>query len=114
MQTDTNRLTFRWVEIESNTRRVMEVLGNGRHLIYNESEKLKQAVRERLGNISSQWDYLQEKTKEKNEKLKEVSKQYDHIMGIKYINFWMGDIETLLINQDIGNAECCKELVRTT
>lgn len=82
----------------------MEVLGNGRHLIYNESEKLKQAVRERLGNISSQWDYLQEKTKEKNEKLKEVSKQYDHIMGIKYINFWMGDIETLLINQDIGKG----------
>ncbi|XP_045481667.1 spectrin alpha chain-like [Harmonia axyridis] len=92
-------------EIESNTRRVMEVLGNGRHLIYNEeSEKLKQAVRERLGNISRQWDYLQEKTKEKSEKLKEVSKQYDHIMGIKYINFWMGDIETLLINQDIGKG----------
>lgn len=92
-------------EIVANEKRVETILDHGHELIETEKcEKLKAAVERRLLYITNQWDNLREKTKETTEKLKEVSKQYNHIMSIKYMNLWMSSIETLLMNSDLGKC----------
>lgn len=56
----------------------------------------------RLASIADQWDYLTQKTTEKTVKLKEANKQRTYIAAVKDLDFWLGEVESLLTSEDSG------------
>lgn len=56
----------------------------------------------RLESIASQWDFLTQKTVEKSMKLKEANKQRTYIAAVKDLDFWLGEVESLLTSEDSG------------
>jgi spectrin alpha len=65
---------------------------------------LEDQVENRLKKITEQWEFLVQKSTEKNLKLKEASKQQTFNAAIKDIEFWLSLINTQLShnNQDYG------------
>jgi len=55
-----------------------------------------------LGSIADQWEYLTQKTTEKSLKLKEANKQRTYIAAVKDLDFWLGEVESLLTSEDSG------------
>lgn len=62
----------------------------------------EEAVRKRLVSIADQWEYLTQKTTEKTVKLKEANKQRTYIAAVKDLDFWLGEVESLLTSEDAG------------
>src|SRR6218665_1854822 len=90
-------------ELNANQDRIQQVLLMGDKLI----EKGKcsgsdDAVKQRLIVITEQWKHLTEKTTEKSLKLKEADKQRTYNAAVKDIDFWLGEVETLLKSDDVG------------
>ena len=56
----------------------------------------------RLESIASQWEFLTQKSAEKSLKLKEANKQRTFIAAVKDLDFWLGEVESLLTNEDVG------------
>nr|CAD7266031.1 unnamed protein product [Timema shepardi] len=56
----------------------------------------------RLASIADQWEYLTQKTTEKTVKLKEANKQRTYIAAVKDLDFWLGEVESLLTSEDSG------------
>ena len=56
----------------------------------------------RLARITEQWEFLVQKSTEKNLKLKEASKQQTFNAGVKDIEFWLGLVENQLQNEEYG------------
>lgn len=59
-------------------------------------------LKSRLGSIADQWEYLTQKTTEKSLKLKEANKQRTYIAAVKDLDFWLGEVESLLTSEDSG------------
>ena len=59
----------------------------------------------RLESLASQWEVLTQKSAEKSLKLREANKQRTFIAAVKDLDFWLGEVESLLTNEDV-----CKDL----
>ncbi|KAG5885767.1 hypothetical protein JTB14_031203 [Gonioctena quinquepunctata] len=62
----------------------------------------EEAVQKRLESIADQWEFLTQKTTEKSLKLKEANKQRTYIAAVKDLDFWLGEVESLLTSEDAG------------
>lgn len=62
----------------------------------------EEAVCTRMNSITDQWVYLTQKTTEKSLKLKEANKQRTYIAAVKDLDFWLGEVESLLTSEDSG------------
>ncbi len=62
----------------------------------------EEAVQNRLRSISEQWEILTQKTSEKSMKLKEANRQRTFIAAVKDLDFWLGEVESLLSTDDSG------------
>lgn len=90
-------------ELAANAERIQLVLTMGQNLI----EKRKcagseEAVQRRLESISEQWEILTTKTSEKSMKLKEANRQRTFIAAVKDLDFWLGEVDSLLQTEDFG------------
>lgn len=52
--------------------------------------------------LVDQWQFLVQKLVEKSQKLKEVNKQQNFNIGIKDFDFWLFEVEVLLVFEDYG------------
>ncbi|XP_025205987.1 spectrin alpha chain isoform X1 [Melanaphis sacchari] len=90
-------------ELAANADRIQSVLGMGQNLIdKHQCAGSDEAVQSRLGSIADQWEYLTQKTTEKSLKLKEANKQRTYIAAVKDLDFWLGEVESLLTSEDSG------------
>ena len=90
-------------EIAANADRIQSVVAMGKNLIdRNKCPGSDEAVQQRLEFISEQWQVLSMKTTEKSEKLKEANRQRTFIAAIKDLDFWLGEVESLLNTDDVG------------
>nr|CAH7757313.1 unnamed protein product [Callosobruchus chinensis] len=90
-------------ELAANADRIQLVLANGANLIEKrQCAGSEEAVQKRLESIADQWEYLTQKTTEKSLKLKEANKQRTYIAAVKDLDFWLGEVESLLTSEDAG------------
>lgn len=90
-------------ELAANADRIQAVLAMGQNLIdKHQCAGSEEAVQTRLGSIADQWEYLTHKTAEKSMKLKEANKQRTYIAAVKDLDFWLGEVESLLTSEDAG------------
>jgi len=90
-------------ELAANAERIQLVLTMGQNLI--EKHKCagsEEAVQQRLESISEQWEILTTKTSEKSMKLKEANRQRTFIAAVKDLDFWLGEVDSLLQTEDFG------------
>lgn len=90
-------------ELAANADRIQAVMGNGQHLIdQKQCQGSEEAVHKRLESIAEQWEFLTKKSSEKSVKLKEANKQRTFNAAVKDIDFWLGEVESLLKSEDSG------------
>ncbi|XP_051167041.1 spectrin alpha chain [Leptopilina boulardi] len=90
-------------ELAANADRIQSVLAMGGNLIEKrQCAGSEDAVQKRLASIADQWEYLTQKTTEKSMKLKEANKQRTYIAAVKDLDFWLGEVESLLTSEDAG------------
>lgn len=90
-------------ELAANADRIQSVLANGANLIEKrQCAGSEEAVQRRLESIADQWEFLTQKTTEKSLKLKEANKQRTYIAAVKDLDFWLGEVESLLTSEDAG------------
>merc|ERR1719412_3069403 len=90
-------------ELAANAERIQSVLSMGQNLIdRNQCAGSEDAVKQRLESISSQKEVLWMKTTEKSMKLKEANRQRTFIAAVKDLDFWLGEVESLLNTDDVG------------
>jgi spectrin alpha len=90
-------------ELAANADRIQSVLAMGQNLIdRNKCAGSEDAVDQRLQSISEQWEILSQKTSEKSMKLKEANRQRTFIAAVKDLDFWLGEVESLLNTDDVG------------
>ncbi|XP_034950894.1 spectrin alpha chain [Chelonus insularis] len=90
-------------ELAANADRIQSVLAMGGNLIEkHQCAGSEDAVQKRLASIADQWEYLTQKTTEKSLKLKEANKQRTYIAAVKDLDFWLGEVESLLTTEDAG------------
>ncbi|KAK0179706.1 hypothetical protein PV327_005434 [Microctonus hyperodae] len=90
-------------ELAANADRIQSVLAMGGNLIdKHQCAGSEDAVQKRLASIADQWEYLTQKTTEKSLKLKEANKQRTYIAAVKDLDFWLGEVESLLTSEDAG------------
>ncbi|XP_014291975.1 spectrin alpha chain isoform X2 [Halyomorpha halys] len=90
-------------ELAANADRIQSVLAMGQNLIdKHQCAGSEDAVHARLASIAEQWEFLTQKTTEKSLKLKEANKQRTYIAAVKDLDFWLGEVESLLTSEDSG------------
>ncbi|XP_028029643.1 spectrin alpha chain isoform X2 [Bombyx mandarina] len=90
-------------ELAANAERIQSVLAMGGNLVQRgQCSGSEDAVQARLASIADQWEYLTQKTTEKSLKLKEANKQRTYIAAVKDLDFWLGEVESLLTSEDSG------------
>ena len=90
-------------ELGANADRIQSVLKMGQNLIErNKCAGSEGAVQERLQSISEQWEVLSVKTSEKSIKINEANRQRTFIAAVKDLDFWLGEVESLLNTDDVG------------
>jgi len=90
-------------ELAANSDRIHSVLNMGKNLIGNDKcSGLEGEVDNRLARITEHWEFLVQKSTEKNLKLKEASRQQTFNAGVKDIEFWLGLVENQLQNEEYG------------
>ncbi|XP_041973840.1 spectrin alpha chain isoform X4 [Aricia agestis] len=90
-------------ELAANAERIQSVLAMGGNLVSRgQCSGSEDAVQARLASIADQWEFLTQKTTEKSLKLKEANKQRTYIAAVKDLDFWLGEVESLLTSEDSG------------
>jgi len=90
-------------ELAANADRIQAVLAMGQNLIdKHQCAGSEEPVHHRLESLASQWEVLTQKSAEKSLKLKEANKQRTFIAAVKDLDFWLGEVESLLTNEDVG------------
>jgi len=90
-------------ELAANADRIESIIAMGKNLVdKHQCAGSEDAVQQRLGTITEQWKYLAAKTSEKSLKLKEANKQRTFNAAVKDIDFWLGEVESLLKSEDSG------------
>ena len=84
-------------ELKANSERVDAILAMGRNLIQRgECNGSAEAVEDRMTSISEQWQLLTQKSNEKSIILGEANRQRTFIAATKDLDFWLGEMESLL------------------
>ena len=90
-------------ELAANADRIQSVLAMGQNLIDRKKcSGSEEAVQNRLESIAQQWEFLTQKTSEKSMKLKEANRQRTFIAAVKDLDFWLGEVESLLTTDEVG------------
>merc|ERR1719242_2345734 len=90
-------------ELAANADRIETVLKMGQKLIENRKcSGSEEAVQNRLESIAQQWELLTQKTSEKSMKLKEANRQRTFIAAVKDLDFWLGEVESILTTDEVG------------
>jgi spectrin alpha len=90
-------------ELKANEERIRAVLESGRKLIDSKQcGDTEQAVLERLNTIDNQYQNLTTVTREKSFVLKEATQLRSYNAAVKDIDFWLGEVESLLRPEDTG------------
>nr|ANG83465.1 spectrin alpha chain [Biston betularia] len=90
-------------ELAANAERIQSVLAMGGNLVQRgQCSGSEDAVQARLASIADQWEFLTQKTTEKSLKLKEANKQRTYIAAVKDLDFWLGEVESLMTSEDSG------------
>ncbi|GFT44789.1 spectrin alpha chain [Nephila pilipes] len=90
-------------ELAANADRIQSVLANGQNLIdQHQCAGSEEAVQARLSCLAEQWEHLTKKTIEKSIKIKEANKQRTFNAAVKDIDFWLGEVESLLKSEESG------------
>ena len=90
-------------ELAANADRIATLITAGQNLI--DGSKCaggEDAVSQRLKGLNDQWEVLVKKTTEKSFRLKEANKQKTFMAAVKDLEFWLGEVETLLSSEDYG------------
>lgn len=91
-------------ELKANEDRIKAVLESGRKLIENQAcGDTEGAVLERLGAIDEQFKSLTTATKERSFVLREATQLRAFNAAFKDYDFWLGEVESLLKNEDYGH-----------
>ena len=62
----------------------------------------EEAVNERISKLAKEWEFLTVKSSEKSEKLQEANRQRMYTAAVKDLEFWLGEMEHMLDNDDYG------------
>merc|ERR1719336_3049526 len=90
-------------ELAANADRIQSVLAMGQNLIDRKKcSGSEEAVQNRLESIAEQWELLTQKTSEKSMKLKEANRQRTFVAAVKDLDFWLGEVESLLTTDEVG------------
>lgn len=90
-------------ELGANADRIAVLISAGQNLINNaKCGGGEDAVSNRLRSLNDQWELLVKTTTEKSHRLKEANKQKSFMAAVKDLEFWLGEIETLLSSDDYG------------
>merc|ERR1711962_581761 len=90
-------------ELAANADRIQSVLAMGQNLIDRKKcSGSEEAVQNRLEYIAEQWELLTQKTSEKSMKLKEANRQRTFIAAVKDLDFWLGEVESILTTDEVG------------
>merc|ERR1719317_1638217 len=90
-------------ELAANKDRVESVVKMGQNLIDREKcSGSDEAVKTRLESIVEQWEVLTQKISEKSMKLKEANRQRTFIAAVKDLDFWLGEVESILTTDEVG------------
>ncbi|CDW52174.1 Spectrin alpha chain [Trichuris trichiura] len=90
-------------ELGANSDRIQTIMHAGQNLIEsNRCAGSESVVSQRLKALNDQWELLVHKTTEKSYRLKEANKQQSFIAAVKDLEFWLGEVETLLASDDFG------------
>merc|ERR1719411_1504995 len=90
-------------ELAANADRIQSVLALGQNLIDRKKcSGSEEAVQNRLESIAQQWEFLTQKTSEKSMKLKEANRQRPFIAAVKDLDFWLGEVESILTTDEVG------------
>ncbi|TKR73840.1 hypothetical protein L596_021099 [Steinernema carpocapsae] len=90
-------------ELSANSDRIATLISAGQNLI--DASKCgggEDAVSQRLKALNDQWELLVKTTTEKSHRLKEANKQKSFMAAVKDLEFWLGEVETLLGSDDFG------------
>lgn len=90
-------------ELTANTERIQHLIHAGENLI--QSSKCgggEAAVSDKIRSLDEQWQLLVRTTTEKSHRLKEANKQKSFMAAVKDLEFWLGEVETLLASEDYG------------
>uniref|UniRef100_A0A183DQ64 SH3 domain-containing protein n=1 Tax=Gongylonema pulchrum TaxID=637853 RepID=A0A183DQ64_9BILA len=93
-------------ELAANADRIATLITAGQNLIdaskYTTIIKGSDAVSQRLKALNDQWELLVKTTSEKSYRLKEANKQKSFMAAVKDLEFWLGEVESLLASEDYG------------
>lgn len=90
-------------ELAANADRIATLISAGQNLISNaKCAGGEEAVAQRLKALNDQWELLVKTTTEKSHRLKEANKQKSFMAAVKDLEFWLGEVETLLSSEDYG------------
>uniref|UniRef100_A0A7E4VTH7 Spectrin alpha chain n=1 Tax=Panagrellus redivivus TaxID=6233 RepID=A0A7E4VTH7_PANRE len=90
-------------ELAANSDRISTLIHAGENLIH--SSKCaggEEAVSDRIRTLNDQWEMLVKMSKQKSHRLKEANKQKSFMASVKDLEFWLGEVETLLRSDDYG------------
>ncbi|KAE9548243.1 hypothetical protein FO519_008545 [Halicephalobus sp. NKZ332] len=91
-------------ELAANADRISTLIHAGQNLI--QSSKCQgpqeEAVSDRLKTLTDQWEMLVKTSRQKSHRLKEANKQKSFMASVKDLEFWLGEVETLLQSDDYG------------
>uniref|UniRef100_A0A914P3Y4 SH3 domain-containing protein n=3 Tax=Panagrolaimus TaxID=55784 RepID=A0A914P3Y4_9BILA len=90
-------------ELAANADRIQTLISAGEKLI--KSAKCgggEGAVANRLQTLQDQWEMLVKTSTQKSHRLKEANKQKSFMASVKDLEFWLGEVETLLRSDDYG------------
>ncbi|MCP9263394.1 Spectrin alpha chain [Dirofilaria immitis] len=90
-------------ELAANADRIATLITAGQNLI--DASKCaggEDAVSQRLKALNDQWELLVKTTSEKSYRLKEANKQKSFMAAVKDLEFWLGEVESLLASEDYG------------
>ena len=62
----------------------------------------EEAVKNRLESIIEQWEPLTQKPNEKSMRLKEADRKRTFIAAVKDLDFWLGEVESILTTDEVG------------
>jgi spectrin alpha len=90
-------------ELAANSDRIATLISSGQNLItQSKCAGGEEAVAQRLKALNDQWELLVKTTTEKSHRLKEANKQKSFMAAVKDLEFWLGEVETLLSSEDYG------------
>ncbi|OQV13288.1 Spectrin alpha chain [Hypsibius exemplaris] len=90
-------------ELAAHADRIQGVLNTGKNLLdKGRATGSETAVEQRLKAVAEQWELLTQKTSEKTFKLKEANKQRSFNAAVKDLDFWLGEMESLLSSDEYG------------